>query len=71
MQICYSWLFIGANTTLQAITRVGKCIGPLVKICTVSGLHITLSSAHPMPDMSKDVKRVVKELTETSSVFIA
>ena len=63
---------LGANTTPQAITRVGKCIGPLMKICThfdeVFGLH-TLSSAHPMPDISKDVKRVVKELTETSSVF--
>ena len=63
---------LGANVTPRAITRIGRCIGPLMQVCDrydeEFSLH-TLSGAHSMPDLSKDIKAVVKELTGSSSVF--
>ena len=63
---------LGANSTPQAITRIGKCIGPLMQICEqyddVFSPH-KLSGSHSLPDITKDIKAVVKELTQTSAVF--
>ena len=63
---------LGSNVTPQAISRIGRCIGPLMSICeqfdSVFHLH-SLASQHSMPNLSKDVATVVKELSEKSSVF--
>ena len=65
---------LGSNVhvTPQAISRIGRCIGPLMKICeqydSVFGLH-SISGDHNMPNISKDIAAVVKELTQKSSVF--
>lgn len=64
---------LGSNVTPQAILRIGRCIGPLVKVCNqfdnVFGLHSTTGEHEMPPSVSKDIAAVVKELTHKSSVF--
>lgn len=62
---------LGANATPHAITRIGRCIGPLMRVCAqydnVFEMH-GLTGKHSMPGVSNDLKKVVKELM-TSGVF--
>ena len=62
---------LGSNVTPQAITRIGRCIGPLMKACEQFDSILSLrnrSGLHNMPDTSKDITSVVKQL-QKSSVF--
>ena len=68
----YAIAGLGSNVSPQAISRIGKCIGPLTRACdqydAMFGLH-GVSGKRDMPSLSKDIAAVVKELVQRSSVF--
>lgn len=63
---------LGANMTTKAITRVGKCAGPLMKVCQQYDRHtcvVPTSTVHTAASFDLDLKKVVNELVIHSQVF--
>ena len=61
-----------ANVTPKAFVRLGKCIGPLTKLCkqfdTTSGIP-PVSGRHSTASFDKDLKTLIIELSSRSQVF--
>lgn len=63
---------LGEYTIPNATQRVGKCIGPLTKLCHAfdgsTGIP-PISTAHSTAVVSKYMKKMVEEISTKSSVF--
>ena len=61
-----------ANVTPQSFVRLGKCIGPLTKLCKqfdkTSGVP-PVSRHHSKANFNKDLKKIINELSGHSLVF--
>ena len=63
---------LGANATPKAITRVGKCAGPLLKVCQQYDRNtfvLPTSSGHTDASLRTDLTKVLTELVTHSQVF--
>ncbi len=63
---------LGANATPNAIVRIGKCIGPLSSLCSSYDRSTSVrpqSAAHSDAQFEDDLKKLVSELSDRSTVF--
>ncbi len=63
---------LGANATPKAITRIGRCVGPIMKVCSHFDSNTNVaqhSGAHSERSFTSDLTRIVQELDSGSKVF--